>query len=635
MAEDVVEYPAEQGQGGVATREAEIPKMLPNDNKSQDHKRISQKLRDKQYLCDVDIETVLDVFKEFYRKGESSSALFGVLCDNLPDLRGISTADEEELLRELEEEVKRQKWKRLTSDVFYKDDEGRRKIDYEVLIDNLWSEHTFKTLEDSEELLVFDNGIYSNGVILVKAYLESVLGSATNKHVVNEILAHIQRRSYISRDDFNKNNKYIPLKNGLLNLESFELEDFDPGKLYTFRLPVEYNATAGYAHFVDFFGEVLHPEDIVTMQEFFGYVLYAGYPAHKAVWWLGVGRNGKTTAGNLLTALVGTENTAGVPLKQLDGGHRFAVARLFGKLINLIAEPETKTSMQTPTFKAATGGDIIFGEWKNVQKDFPFVNFAKFIIYANRVPKIADSTFAFWERVIAIEFPHTFTKQEAKKDYHKTLIAQDSLGGLLNWALDGLKRLRENGWEFTETETQKQATGNMRRQAQPVKMFVDEWTVFDNQGDIPKSRLFEAFKIYCDVYGLLVPDEGDFTRELKRNANVKNKRLDMEDWDISGRVLCWRGLKFSDNIDVVVSDIDDGEARGCKITDEYEMDSNIKARTLSNYMMCQTCQACHTFFLLKKHIGEKTVIIDNKDIIPLYNISVEKHPDNPDNPDIF
>ena len=600
-------------------------------------KKISQKLRDKSYLSDVDMDLLFDTFKQFYREGESNSVLFSILCDNLPDLRGISAADEHDLLKALEDELKRQKneekWQRLNSDVFFRDEEGRHKINFEILIDNLWTEYVFKTFEDTEELLVYENGVYRNGITLVKAYLERVLGPKTNKHIVSELIAHIQRRSYTQRNLFNVNSKYIPLENGLLNLENFKLEAFDPEKLYTFRIPVEYDAAADYTHIVEFFNQVLHPEDIAAVQEVFGYVLYTSYPAHKSIWWLGKGRNGKTTAGSLLTELVGIENVAGVPLKQLDGNHRFAVMRLFGKLVNIVAEPETRNAMQTPTFKAATGGDNVFGEWKNIQKDFPFVNFAKFVIYANRVPKIDDPTFAFWERVIAIEFPHTFTKENAKKDYYKTLIAQDTLAGLLNWALEGLKRLQKNGWEFTETQTQIETRANMQRQSQPVKTFLDEWTEFDNEGDIPKASLFDAFKIYCDVYGVLVPDEGEFTRELKRNANVQNKRQNMEEWDISGRVLCWRGLKIKSDIDVVTGRIKTKMEGNDGTDDINERNIELEVHSLLGYLMCQGSHISHTFSYLEKHIGVKTVIYEYKGLKPLYEISSEITPDIYDYPD--
>lgn len=597
---------------------------MTNNNNTSEYKKISQKLRDKQYLSDVDIETLFDTFKQFYREGESNSVLFSILCDNLPDLRGTSAADEHDLLKALEDELKRQKneekWQRLNSDVFFRDEEGRHKINFEILIDNLWTEYVFKTFEDTEELLVYENGVYRNGITLIKAYLERVLGPKTNKHIVSELIAHIQRRSYTQRNLFNVNRKYIPLENGLLNLESFKLENFDPEKLYTFRIPVEYNADAEYTHIVDFFKDVLHPEDIDTMQELFGYVLHAGYPTHKSMWWLGKGRNGKTTAGSLLTALVGIENTAGVPLKQLDGGHRFAVARLFGKLINIVAEPETRSAMQTPTFKAATGGDTIFGEWKNIQKDFPFINFAKFVIYANQVPKIEDASFAFWERVIAIEFPRTFTKEDAKKDYHKTLIKEDGLAGLLNWALGGLKRLRENGWEFTGTKTQNEAKAIMRRQSQPVKTFVDEWLSFDNRGIIPKDSFFEVFQIYCDVYELLVPDTGGFTRELKRNAKVElTRETPEEEWvNIEGRAYSWRGLKLKDDIEVVVSRIKTEEEGNDGTDDVNEQNIAIERYSLLGYMTRLPWSPWHTFFHFIKRIGEKTVVLENKEILPLY-----------------
>lgn len=594
--------------------------------------KLSEILRDKQYLTDVDIDTVFDTFREFYREGESDTVLWDTLCDNHPDLRRTTIADKEELLRELEGELKRQKneekWQRINSDAFYKDEEGRRKINFEGLIDNLRSEYVFKTLEDSEELLVYDNGVYRNGITLVKGYLERVLGSVASKRIVGEIIAHIQRSTYTQRKVFNRNSEYIPLENGLLNLNTYELDRFDSEILYTFRLPVEYKKDAGYAHIVSFFNDVVHPEDIVVMQEIFGYALYMGYPAHKAMWWLGAGRNGKTTAGSLLSALVGADNTAGVPLNQLDGGHRFAVARLFGKLVNIVAEPETKNTMQTPTFKAATGGDTIFGEWKNVQKAFPFINFAKFIVYANRVPKIEDASFAFWERVIAIEFPHTFTKEDAKKDYHKTLIKEGGLAGLLNWALDGLKRLRENSWEFTETETQKQARAIMRRQSQPVKTFVDEWLDFDNRGIIPKDSLFEVFQMYCDVHGLLVPDPGDFTRDIKRNAKVELTRVTPEeDWvNIDGRAYSWRGLKLKDNVEVVVTRIKTEEEGNDGTEDINEQNVAIERQSLFSYMTRPTCPRWCPFFQFSRRIGEIMVIMENEGILPLYVQTIGKNP---------
>jgi len=423
---------------------------------------------------------------------------------------------------------------------------------------------------------------------------------------------------------------FIPLKNGLLNLESLELDPFSPDKSYTFQLPVEYDPRAGFSHIEQFFTEVLHPEDIKTMQSFFGYTLYPSYPAHKMIWMLGNGRNGKTTTGNLLRELVGAENVAGVPLNQLDGNYRFSIARLFGKLLNIIAEPETKAALQTPTLKAAIGGDLIFGEKKGIQETFKFTNFAKFMIYANRVPPIDDASFAFWERILVIDFPFTFTGDNAKKDLYKTLIEQDGLAGLLNWALIGLKQLKATNWEFSETTTQKNAKENMKRRSQPVSTFVDEWTEYGNRAEISKECLFDAFRMYCDIYDLIIPHEKQFTLDLKRVARVHltNPRIKKT------RVLIWQGIKLRGDLDVVTTAIDGKPVSADEIGKVEDADIDFMTTPLADFLSGQLGVLGRSYFIL--HIlGERRIIIENKELIPLYMEKLETYlPMLPANPPI-
>ena len=554
----------------------------------------------------VDLKTVRGVYDENYGYGDN--VIFDTLCVNSPGLREANERDKNNIL-ELLEGLHR----KPTEDVFYLDEKGRRRINYETLLDNLTTEYTFKTLEDTEHVLVYDNGIYRPGVTVIKEYVETALGDLADMYVVREIIAHIQRRTYTPRSVFNTDTGYVPVLNGLLNLDTLELESFDPGKFYTYRLPVEYNPDAGYSHIETFFNEVLESEDIPTMQEAFGYCLYPEHPAHKMFWWLGRGRNGKTTTGHLLSALIGADNTAGVPLKQLDGNHRFAVARLYGKLLNVVAEPETKSVMQTPTLKSAVGGDLIFGEKKGVQDVFSFVNFAKFVVYANKVPKIEDESFAFWERVIAINYPHEFKGTKAEKNHHKTIIKEDGLSGLLNWALVGLKRLKDMDWEFSNSVSQTTAKLSMKRQSQPVTSFVEEWTEFDRSGSIPKEDLFDAYKIYCDVYELLTPNEGDFTKDLKRSARVKLIRPRSG----SHQIPAWRGIKIKDTVEVVISVEKDREETETEKRDNNKDIDEIELYKLSDFLSEYSEYSEYTF-LHATIIGVKTVISENKEIIPLY-----------------
>ena len=163
-------------------------------------------------------------------------------------------------------------------DLYSLDDRGHRTLDYDVLLDCLMRNYTFKTLRDTEQVLVFEDGVYRSGATVIKEFVESVLGSSAETRIVREVIAHVQRKTYTRRELFNTDTQHIPVLNGLLNLDTFELDSFDPHKLFTYRLPVEYDPAADYSATEKFFEEVLHKADIPVMQEVFGYTLHAAYP---------------------------------------------------------------------------------------------------------------------------------------------------------------------------------------------------------------------------------------------------------------------------------------------------------------------------------------------------------------------
>jgi len=553
----------------------------------------------------------IDGFIDKYEEeiGNGKEAVWNALCSDNGTLKECKRADVKKEMLGLLAAIHTEP----VSDAFYLDEKGRRKVNWETLLLDIMDKFTFRTVEDVEELLVYDNGTYRDGRTVVKRYVEEVLSDVADLHAIREVTGHIQRRTYTPREVVNADKGFIPVQNGLINLNKFSLEPFDSNKIYTFRLPVTFDPDAGFEHIEGFFNKVLEPEDVKTMQEIFGYALYPKQPAHKLFWWIGTGRNGKTTTSELLRALVGAENDAGVPLAQLDGKHRFSVSRLYGKLINVVPEPETETPLQTPTLKSASGGDLLHGELKGVQNVFPFWNFAKFIIFANDIPQIADTSFGFWQRALVIDFPRAFTGKDAIKNYHEVVIKEDGLGGLLNWALIGLKRLQDNDWEFTSTPSQDKAKMNMHRKAQPVKTFVDDWTEFNNYVEMPKTVVYEAFKLWCDLHNIPALEERQFSPQLKRYANIRERQTSLE----GRRVRAWQGLKFKNDIAVMKTYIDGKEVSADEAIEAGAGNFKFKEVALLPYLSCTACTGC-TSILHYNPVGKKTVILENKDIIPLY-----------------
>jgi len=179
--------------------------------------------------------------------------------------------------------------------------------------------------------------------------------------------------------------------------------------------------------------------------EMFGYCLYKDYPFAKAFMLIGSGANGKSTLMKLLEKFLGEDNIATPSLQDLLRD-KFAKVELFGKLANIHADLSSEKLENTGTFKMLTGGDTVYGQ-KKFKDPIKFKNHAKLIYSANELPRTDDRTDAFFRRWIVIDFPNQFTSNDefTNPDLPYSIIDEEEMSGLLNWALDGLERILDQG----------------------------------------------------------------------------------------------------------------------------------------------------------------------------------------------
>ena len=412
-----------------------------------------------------------------------------------------------------------------------------KKIKMEDILAYLFEEYRFITTEDTEEIYYYDEGVYKMALPKIKSEVENILGENASTHIVDEVIGHIKRRTYTSREVINSNKNYMPVKNGLLNLTTLKLEPFDPEKIFTFKLDIEYKEGEDCPMFKEFLSQIVRKEEIPTIQEYMGYLLLPDMPSRKTLWLYGVGSNGKTTLVNTIKGLLGSENVISIPLEELDGSHRFAVAEFYGKLLNAVSEPATKKAMETVLFKKLTGGDWIVAEKKNKQRRIGFHNFAKFIIYGNKYPQVRDTTPAFWDRLIVIEFPYRFTGSKSIKYLHKKILKKEK-SGILNFMLEGLKRLMENDFNFTESKSTERMKIEFKRISSSGESFLEEMVKKDPDSVIPKEELWNRYKDYCEYYDLPNLGKGEFTKVVLRLPYAREKIM-----KINGKsTRCWSGI---------------------------------------------------------------------------------------------
>jgi putative DNA primase/helicase len=261
----------------------------------------------------------------------------------------------------------------------------------------------FKTDVDTG-ILYFYNG--KSWVPDAEPYLEyicqKILDQENRQSHYKNILHSLKAFTY-NELEFSKK---IACENGLLDVETQTLTDFNYKEMPFHYIPVKYDAEAKCPNWEVFISQVVNPDDLATIQEWSGYLLLADYRFHKLLWVHGEGRNGKGVWQRTMEAVLGSKNVSNIGLEEFDGNHRFTMRQLYGKLANFCSEPKTNKALETTQLKFATGKDTIEAEIKGKQNRLSFRNTAKITVMGNKFPKVNDNTIPFRERRLCIKFPN-------------------------------------------------------------------------------------------------------------------------------------------------------------------------------------------------------------------------------------
>src|SRR3990167_5369436 len=299
-------------------------------------------------------------------------------------------------------------------------------------------------------------------------------GSTANAAYVGSVLDYL-REHYRQPDDlFDNNPDLICLKNGVLNLSTMKFDKHSPDHYFTSQLGFNYDKNAKCPLWRKFVSQVLTTTDgksdqsmIDFIQEAFGYSLTASVEHEISFWMIGEGANGKSTMLYILGRLAGS-SAIHLSLGMLDRD-RYQLADIGGKRIVICTEaPET-------TVAHTVLKQIISGDPMNVRaiRGHPFVinPTAKVWWAMNNSPRVEDTSEGFWRKMKVIPFNKSFELRERDKRLRFKLA--EELPGIFNWALEGLRRL-ENDGAFTDSDQIDDATVQYRSESNLAKEFLDE-----------------------------------------------------------------------------------------------------------------------------------------------------------------
>lgn len=350
------------------------------------------------------------------------------------------------------------------------------------------------TLKDNEEMMYYNDGIYHPGAYtLIKEKAQEIVPFIPKRYK-EEVIELIKGLTYIDREKLNENKDFIPVKNGIYDLKTKTLFTKKSEIICTREIPIFYDPNRDCPKIKQFIKEIVGEDQFNLIQELFGYCLINDYPFNKAFMLFGQGRNGKTTFLNLLIGFLGEDNINSASLQDLCY-NRFAKKDLFGKLANIYDDLPNTELKQTGNFKIMTGKGRVYADVK-FKDHFEFMNIAKLIFSCNELPTTFDTTDAFFRRWNIVRFNTVFEGEKEDTSLPYSIMTDDEMSGLFNWALEGIERLyKQNGFSTSETTEDTKSEWILR--TDPMRAFVAKYVEYSPTEYITKDEFAIALNEFC------------------------------------------------------------------------------------------------------------------------------------------
>jgi len=435
-------------------------------------------------------------------------------------------------------------------------------------------EHTdefhVRVRRDNGSLWAYDAGVWKpEGERALRHAARRALGSMNyGQNVLAELKAQARSdpRVEVEADEFGLAPGTIAVENGLVYLDAAAddagddaLRDLEPDDYALTRLPVEYDPNADYDEWADYVDEWAEDGYADALQEYVGYCLHVGeIPIHRALLLVGSGANGKGTFLSVVRALLGRDNTSSIELQTL-ANEKDAVADFYGSLANIDDDLSArKLGQGLGMFKKLVAGDRVRAR-QLYEDGFEFDAVGKHLYAANEVPQVdvPDDDEAFWRRWLLVEFPNHYPPSQREPDLRDRLTEPDVLSGVLNWAIDGWKRLLDQG-HFTGEEQYAQAKRE-RWQAwgDSVDKFVSECVERDPDAEnVSTGDVHRVYAAWCRENGERPASQQKLTAELKNEDLDYAKRVRPGGTGTPTRG--YKALAFTDD----APDVDDTPERG-------------------------------------------------------------------------
>lgn len=337
--------------------------------------------------------------------------------------------------------------------------------------------------------------------------------------------------------DFDKDPNLVTVDNGVLNLQTLNLQPHDPKLMLTRKVNSAYQPDAAPGRWQQFMEEVLPDAEVrAYLQRACGYML-TGQMTERVLFLLrGETGSGKSQFLEALTAVLGdfagvAPSSAFQPRQPGYKGPTEDLHKLMGKRLVIQSELDAGTKLNESLVKSITGADTqttrtLYGEPVDWQPEYTV------FMATNYLPRISSSDNAIWTRVKTVWFTEKFVDENGAalnpddKGLGRRMAAEEP-EAIFNWLIEGLLAYRQHG--LAEPAQVAEWLREYRDEVDTTRQYLLEAPqegriTIDADQEISVRDNYRTYVAWCTDNGVTPVGMKGFNERLMSAGWVKEKR---------------------------------------------------------------------------------------------------------------
>lgn len=318
------------------------------------------------------------------------------------------------------------------------------------------------------------------------------------------------------------NHNIVVCRNGILNVRTGKMISHAPANYVTSCVPFDYDPDA-HAPTWEYFLNATISDCAGFLQEFAGYCLTGDTKHEIALWLWGPRGSGKSTCQEGFLAMLGDKAT-NLGLANIERSN-FALGNLNGKTLAVASEQPALYIQASHILNAMISGEPVTIERK-FKDPYTIRPTVKLLWAMNEIPRVPDAGNGLFRRVKVIKFP---AMDDSERDPRIKETIKTEGAGILNWAIEGLRRLTRRG-RFEIPSCIQDATQDFQRNNDIPAAFVDDQCLKGDDLRVRSDLLYRAYADWCISNGNKPMSSTSVANEWERLGYLKSHQRDGNYW---------------------------------------------------------------------------------------------------------